>query len=109
MMLYLVRVAVDKAAHEEWLTWMLDHHLPDVLDTGCFLGADACRDAERDTPGRVAWTFVYRVRDEAAWTTYTREHAPALQADHTSRFSGRFEASRELLPVVRAFSGPDAS
>ncbi len=102
-MLYIVHVAIDDEVHDEWLAWMLDHHLPDVVATGCFAQAWACRDEARDEPGRRAYAFTYRALDEAAWTRYAENHAPALQRDHTERFEGRFAASRELLPVLRHY------
>lgn len=102
-MQYIVHVAIDDEVHDAWLAWMLDHHIPEVVATGCFAEALACRDEARDVPGRRAYAFTYRALDSAAWERYAAEHAPALQRDHTERFEGRFTASRELLPIVRRY------
>ena len=38
MIIYNVTVSlVDQTIHEEWLNWMKTKHIPDVMNTGCFL------------------------------------------------------------------------
>ena len=36
MILYSVTVNIDPAIHDEWLSWMKEVHVPEVLATGCF-------------------------------------------------------------------------
>ena len=37
MVIYNVTVSIDQAVANEWLSWMRTQHIPDVLQTGCFL------------------------------------------------------------------------
>ena len=37
MILYNVTVKIDSEVHEEWLKWMLEVHIPEVMETGLFL------------------------------------------------------------------------
>lgn len=103
-MFYLVYVWVDREIATDWLTWMCDVHVPDVVQTACFLDAFVVRDSEGDRDGRVAYRVLYRARSEAELERYQRDFAPALQAEHTERYEGRFEARRELLPIVHTVS-----
>jgi hypothetical protein len=43
MILYNVTVSIDPAIHEEWLEWMKVKHIPDVMNTGCFIEARISR------------------------------------------------------------------
>ncbi|MFW5968925.1 MAG: DUF4286 family protein [Persicimonas sp.] len=102
-MLYIVYIAVDRDRIEEWERWMRRVHVPDVLETGCFSDATMARDAGRDTDERAAYRIVYRAHSKEAFEEYQSEHAAALQEEHTERYAGAFEASRDLLDVVERF------
>jgi len=99
---YLVYIAVDAGREAEWLRWMCDQHVPDVIATGSFDSATILRDPASDSPHRVAFRIAYTAASQAALTEYQRAHAPALQAEHTARYEGCFEARREILPVVHS-------
>lgn len=107
-MLYVVFVAIDRDLADAWTTWMRETHVPDVLATGCFADALMLRDEAADTPERLGWRFVYRAHDADALARYQANFAAALQADHTDRFAGTFDARRELLPVVERFTPPNS-
>ena len=36
MIIYSVTVSVEKGIHEDWLSWMKETHIPDVMSTGYF-------------------------------------------------------------------------
>jgi hypothetical protein len=79
---------------------MLEHHIPEVLATGHFVEQQTLRDEAADTDQRAGYRMVYTARDAASLEAYQRDHAPALQLDHTTRYAGRFQARRELLPIL---------
>ena len=39
MFIYNVTVNIDEGSDQEWLLWMREIHIPDVLKTGCFTGS----------------------------------------------------------------------
>ena len=102
-MLYTVYIAIDADRAEEWEEWMRQVHVPDVIDTGCFDHATLARDDGRDDAQRQAYRVVYRARSEEAFDDYQEKHAPALQQEHTLRYAGAFEATRDILPVLCEF------
>ena len=108
-MLYTVYIAVDEDRADEWEEWLEDVHIPDVMDTGCFAHATMARDAAHDTPHRRAYRIVYTARSEAAFDEYQQHHVDALQADHTERYEGAFEASRDILPVLASLRSARSS
>lgn len=99
-MLYIVHIRVDEAIVDDWIDWMTEVHIPDVMETGCFASAAMARDAGADTDSRRAYRIVYRAPSEEAYEEYVEEYAEKLQEEHTERYEGQFEASRDLLPVV---------
>jgi len=103
--LYEVTVLVENLIASEWLEWMRDVHLPEVLGTGCFTGCGVTRLIEpRPANGREGFVIVYRSPSLDAYRDYLARHAPRLQSIHAERYRGRFEASRRVRQPIR---GPD--
>lgn len=96
MILYSVTIAVESGTETEWLAWMREVHIPEVLGTGCF---ETCRIHKVLEPvgDEAVYQLHYRCRSLADYERYCEQFAPALQKDHTDRFAGRFRASRQIL------------
>ncbi len=101
-MMYIVSVLVTRQRASAWRDWMGQDHIPQVLQTGCFVGATFARDERADTATHEAHRTFYLAHDAEALERYTREHAAALRADHEARFAGEVQASRESLEVIAA-------
>lgn len=97
--IYAVTVRVDQPLAAEWLEWMRTVHVPDVLATGCFR---RCSIQQETEPGgkRVAFVLEYLAPSSESLGRYQREHAPALQQLHSTRYAGKFEASRVIRTLV---------
>lgn len=105
MLLYNVTVSVDLDAADEWLTWMKEVHLPDVLATGHFAEAKIARILAEEEGG-IAYSVQYFAHSQADFDTYERMHAPRLRSDHQSRFGNKTAAFRTLLHVIHHQDGP---
>jgi hypothetical protein len=100
---YNVTVSIDPACEQEWVDWMRATHIPDVMATGCFLESRLSRlNGEEENGSTYAITYV--ANDQESLDRYGREFAPALQADHSQRFAGRFAAFRTTLDVIEHFT-----
>lgn len=99
MIIYNVTLNVDQAVHEDWLTWMKETHIPDVMATGLFLDNRLCRVLAEDEGG-VTYAIQYTCADMATLDRYREEHAPRLQAETEKHFGGKFVAFRTLLEVL---------
>lgn len=99
MILYNVTVSIDEDVHEEWLRWMMDVHIPDVLATGMFLENKICR-IHAFEEGGITYSIQYLAPDQASFDRYQSEFAPALQDAHTRKYAGKFAAFRTVLEVL---------
>ncbi len=99
MILYNVTINIDEAVHDEWMTWMTEVHIPDVLATGMFVENQLCR-VEGESEGGVTYAIQYLAPDRAHYERYLEEFAPRLQAEHATRFGGKFAAFRTVLEVI---------
>lgn len=99
MILYNVTVSIDEEVHEDWLNWMKDVHIPEVLSTGMFVENRLCR-IHAFEEGGVSYSIQYLATDMEHYERYQEEFAPRLQEEHTRRYAGKFAAFRTVLEVV---------
>lgn len=102
MVVYNVTISLDVNVAKEWLSWMKETHIPDVMATGFFRDSKLCR-VHGEEEGGVTYAVMYTAISEDALNTYQAEHAPQLQAEHTQKFQGKFASFRTLLSVVQEF------
>ena len=99
MILYNVTVSVDEDIAEEWVKWMREKHIPDVMATGKFIESKLSR-VLGEEEGGITYAVQYLCKDRKTFDAYTLEDAPALQKEHSDRYEGKFAAFRTLLNVV---------
>ncbi len=102
-MYYVIYILVDGSRATDWVKWMVDEHIPDVMATGCFVSSSLVRDSDADDRKRVGYRAYYRTATDADMERYERDHALRLRAEHSTRYAGAFSARREVLPVVSHF------
>ena len=100
MMVYNVTVKVEPSIHEEWLRWMKEVHIPEVMGTGLFTGNRFMRLLDQDETDGMTYAIQYTCPGMEAYETYRERHAPALQEASRRRFGDRFVAFRTILKVV---------
>ena len=98
MITYSVTVTLEKGIEQDWLQWMQETHIPDVMATGCFLNARLTRLLD-PPPDKASATFnvQYTCDNLGVFKRYQDQHAPALQLAHKSRYDGKFAAFRTIL------------
>ncbi len=77
----------DSALADEWLKWMGDEHIADLLKAGALSGRAVRLDAEHSSESTVTRLVAqYEFKDRAAFDAYIRDHAPRLRAEGLKRF-----------------------
>lgn len=100
MIVYNVTVNVEDDIHLEWLDWMRNVHIPDVLRTGMFLDNRILKLLVEEETGGQSYAIQYTCKDMETFHRYEREFAPALREDVIKRYGGKFVAFRTLLEVI---------
>lgn len=101
MITYNVTVSIDNSVREEWVQWMKQKHIPDVLATGMFISAKMfylLTNAEDDTGHN--YTVQYVCESMERFREYEEKYAPALRKDTEERFGGKFTVFRSLMEEV---------
>lgn len=100
MILYSVTVNIDQAAHDEWLQWMIEKHVPAVLATGLFKDHKILRLLNEEENDGVTYSFQYFTESLEKLEEYQKKYALNLQQEHGERYKSRFVAFRTVLEVI---------
>jgi len=100
MIIYNVTVNINEEVHDEWVAWMRDVHIPDVMATGFFLENRFAKVLLTKDEGGVTYSVQYLCKNMADLQIYQGSHAPRLQADVNEKFAGKFVAFRTVLELV---------
>jgi hypothetical protein len=99
MILYNVTVNIDNNVREEWLSWMKNVHIPDVLKTGLFIENKIFRVMVDEESG-TTYSIQYTMNSMEDLKAYQEKFAPALQKEHATKYANKFVAFRTILEQV---------
>ncbi len=100
MIIYNVTIKTEPAITADWINWMHTEHIPVMMETGLFSGYRFCRLLEQDEAEGITFTVQYFCTDMEQYTTYIREHAPAMREQGLRRFGGKFIAFRTVMETL---------
>ena len=99
MYIYNVTINIDESVHEDWLHWMRDEHIPDMLNTGKFTKALMSRVMVEEEMGGITYSVQYTTPSKETLERYYAEDAETLRAQ-SKPFEGKFVAFRTELEIV---------
>ncbi|MEC7263963.1 MAG: DUF4286 family protein [Bacteroidota bacterium] len=99
MLIYNVTINIDADVHDDWLVWMRDKHIPDMLNTGKFSHAKMVRVLVEDDGG-ITYSIQYTTPDRKTLEAYYRDDAERLRGYAQKLFPNKFVAFRTELEVI---------
>jgi hypothetical protein len=98
MIIYNVTVNVDNEIADDWVEWMKNKHIPDVMNTGKFKDYKFFKilSTQSDETGQT-FAIQYFCDDIETLNDYQQNDAPALQQEHLQRYGNKAAAFRTLL------------
>jgi len=94
---YEITTTVREDLIDAFETFMIGRHIPDLMATECFSGANF----SRSESGR--YRMRYEAHDREALDRYLNKHAATLREHMKETFPGGIEITREEWEVIAAF------
>jgi uncharacterized protein DUF4286 len=98
MVAYEVTAVVEPGLVEAYERHMRQQHIPDVLATGCFQGAELAR----ESPG--CYRARYLAPTEADLERYIETHSPRLREDFAAHFPEGVTLSRQVWTAIQTWN-----
>ena len=102
MIIYNVTISVEESIKSDWIKWMQDVHIPEVMAAGTFTKAQINRvvvQGDSDNTYAIAYTCS-TMKD---LHQYQIKFAPALQQKHVVRYGDKAVAFRTIMEVIEEF------
>lgn len=100
MIIYNVTVNVEEAVHEEWVQWMRDVHIPDMIGTGKFSGARMVKVLVEEEMGGITYSVQYYADTRSDLENYYSDDAERMRGEALKKFPNKFLAFRTELEVI---------
>lgn len=99
MYIYNVTINVQEDIHDDWVEWMKNEHIPDMLDTGKFSKALMTKVMVKEPMGGITYSIQYTTDSREKLQQYFVENAEELRGK-SKPFEGKFVAFRTELEVI---------
>ena len=100
MYIYNVTTNIEEGIHDEWLEWMKNVHLPEMLETGKFTQVLMSRVLVKEQMGGFTYSVQYSTESKEMLQSYYEEDATEMRS-RSKAFDGKFVAFRTELEVVK--------
>jgi hypothetical protein len=100
MFIYNVTIKVHSSIQAEWLIWMKNEHIPEVIQTGCFTHATILRLLEIDDSEGPTYAIQYHAESKSLYNNYIEKHSAQLKEKSYQKWGNQFIAFRSLMQVV---------
>jgi hypothetical protein len=101
MIIYNVTSKVTFEIEAEWVKWMQEEHIPEVLATACFTNAQLLRLLESDDEEGATYTAQYFATTKELQEKYITEFSAALREKAFAKWGNRFIAFRSVMELVQ--------
>jgi len=103
MIIYNVTINVDESIHDEWISWMQEIHIPEVLATGKFMKALMSQVLVKEDLGGVTYSVQYTCDSKETLLKYYQEDAQRLKDAVYKKFGDKFGVFRTEMKIVKEF------
>lgn len=100
MIIYNVTIKLNWSIHDAWLPWMKTEHIPDVINTGCFVRAQLVRLLEIDDAEGPTYAIQYYANSKEQYDCYISNYAHTMRKKGFDKWGDQFVAFRSLMEVL---------
>jgi len=100
MIIYSVTIHIQKDVETEWLQFMQEKHIQEVINTGYFTDAAIRRVLVPLETSYSTYNMEYVTDHIEKYDAYLKNAATNMQKDVMNRFAGKFTADRKVYEEI---------
>ena len=101
MYLYNITYLVSHQIHEQWLRWMKEEHVPEMLSSGLFTHHRIMQLVEVDETEGLTYSFQFFTDSLSQYKAYIANYAPSLRAKAIAKWGEQVVGFRTLMKSVQ--------
>ena len=100
MIVYNVTIKIQESIKQDWLQWLMEEHIPDIISTGCFTHAVILQLLEVDDSEGPTYAVQYFAESKGLYNNYIENHAAGMRQKGFDKWGDKFIAFRSVMQVV---------
>lgn len=100
MIVYNVTTKLTWSIHDNWVKWMKEVHMPEVVSTGCFTHSQLLRVLEIDEEEGPTYAAQYFAHSMEKKNEYIEKFATSLRNKVFNEWGNQFISFRSIMEVV---------
>lgn len=100
MFIYNVTTKVHESIKSDWLAWLNEEHIPDIINTGCFTHATVLQLLEVDDSEGPTYAVQYFAESKSLYNNYIEKFAAQMRQKAFDKWGNKFIAFRSVMQVV---------
>jgi hypothetical protein len=100
MIIYNVTIKIQNSIHQQWLIWLKDEHIPEILNTGCFTQSNVLQLLETDDSEGPTYAVQFHAESKAQYNRYLELFSGELRKKSYEKWGDQFIAFSSLMQVV---------
>ena len=100
MIIYNVTTKVRTAIAKEWLQWLKDIHVKEILDTGCFTDFKIVKLLEIDEEEGPTYALQLYAESKAIYNQYFEKFAGKMRQQAFDKWGDHFISIRSVMQIV---------
>lgn len=100
MIIYNVTIKVHSQIKDEWLQWLKEEHIPDVMQTDCFTSYRIVRLLETDDSDGPTYAIQYDADSKSLYNRYIEKYAAEMRRRSVEKWGDQFVAFRSVMEIV---------
>ena len=100
MIIYNVTVKIKHVIANQWLLWLKNVHIPELIATGCFTHATILRLMEVDETDGPTYAIQYHAESKALYNRYIDKFSDDMRKKSIDKWGNQFIAFRSVMQVV---------
>lgn len=100
MIIYNVTIKIQSAILQQWLIWLKEEHIPEILNTGCFTQSNVLQLLETDDSEGPTYALQFHAESKAQYNRYIELFSAGLRKKSYEKWGDQFIAFRSVMQVV---------
>jgi len=100
MIIYNVTINIHESVHDQWLNWMQQKHINEILATGKFSSARIVKVLIEEEMGGTTYSVQYITDSKETLEKYYQEDAPRFREEGLKLFGDKMLAFRTELELI---------
>ena len=100
MIIYNVTIKVEHSIVQDWLAWLKEEHIPEMISTGCFTNATILRLLEVDDTEGPTYAVQYHAASNDLYNNYIENFSDEMRKKGAEKWGSRFIAFRSVMQIV---------